>query len=80
MNIGGQVGAEFEHYSTVLIRLRDYFLARATVIAEVTVLRMQDNVNQVNAGLREMADEALAAGALFLMHTIVEFVDLIRAK
>jgi hypothetical protein len=36
-----------EHYRTILVRLRDDFLARAAVTTEVTVLRIQDGVNNI---------------------------------
>jgi hypothetical protein len=44
-NIRGQVDGKIAHYRTILIRLRDDFLARAAVTTEVTVLRMQDDVS-----------------------------------
>jgi hypothetical protein len=44
-NIRGQVDGKIEHYRTILVRLRDDFLARAAVTTEVTVLRMQDDVS-----------------------------------
>jgi hypothetical protein len=36
-----------EHYRTILVRLRDDFLARAAVTTEVTVLRIQDDVSKI---------------------------------
>ena len=64
-----------EHYRTILVRLRDDFLARAAVTTEVTVLRIQDDVsdttpesritrlNGVNTQLRDMSNQAFEAGA-----------------
>jgi hypothetical protein len=46
-NILGQVDGEIEQYRTTLIRLRDDFLARATVATEVAVLGMQDDVSNI---------------------------------
>jgi hypothetical protein len=44
-NILGQVDGEIEQYRTTLIRLREDFLARATVTTEIAVLGMQDDVS-----------------------------------
>jgi hypothetical protein len=44
-NIRGQVDGKIGHYRTILVRLRDDFLARAAMTTEVTVLRMQDDVS-----------------------------------
>jgi hypothetical protein len=46
-NMLGQVDGEIEQYRTSLIRLRDDFLARATVTTEVAVLGMQDDVSNI---------------------------------
>jgi hypothetical protein len=46
-NMLGQVDGEIEQYRTTLIRLRDDFLARATVTTEVAVLGMQDDVSNI---------------------------------
>jgi hypothetical protein len=75
-NIGGKVDGEIEHYRAILVRLRDDFLARATVTTEVTVLRIEDDVsnpapkkirvtrlNEVTIQLRMMSNQALEAGA-----------------
>jgi hypothetical protein len=44
-NVGGKVDGKIEHYRSMLVRLREDFLAQAAVTTEVTVLRMQDDVS-----------------------------------
>jgi hypothetical protein len=51
-NILGQVDDEIKQYRTTLIRLRDDFLARAIVTAEVTVLGVQNDVSNTTPANR----------------------------
>jgi hypothetical protein len=44
-NISGEVDGEIDRYRSMLIRLRDEFLARAAVTTEITVLGIQDDVS-----------------------------------
>jgi hypothetical protein len=65
-NIRGQVDGKITQYRTILIRLRDDFLARAAVTTEVTVLRtqddvsrMQDDVSHITRDRQELLDSIL---------------------
>ena len=62
-NITGQVDGKVEHYRTTLARLRQEFLARATVTTEVAVLKMRKDVKKINTQLTEMSSHTLEAGA-----------------
>jgi hypothetical protein len=55
-NIRGQVDGKVTQYRTILIRLRDDFLARAAVTTEVTVLRIQDDVSNIIPNKQELLD------------------------
>ena len=44
---GGKVDGEIEGYRSTLVRLRDRFLAHATVTTEVAVLQIQDDVSDI---------------------------------
>jgi hypothetical protein len=55
-NIRGQVDGKVTQYSTILIRLRDDFLARAAVTTEVTVLRIQDHVSNISPNKQGLLD------------------------
>jgi hypothetical protein len=76
-NIRGQVDSEVEDYRTTLARLRQEFLAHATITIEATVLQTRVGVSQtqvdvsqtrvdvgrVNAQLGDMSSQAMEAGA-----------------
>jgi hypothetical protein len=62
-NITGQVDGKVEQYRTTLARLRQEFLAHATVTTEVAVLKMRKDVKKVNTQLTEMSSHTLEAGA-----------------
>jgi hypothetical protein len=62
-NITGRIDGKVEEYSATLARLRQEFIAHATVTTEVAVLKMQDDVGKVNAQLTEMSTQALDASA-----------------
>jgi hypothetical protein len=55
-NIRGKVDGKVTQYHTILIRLRDDFLARAAVTTEVTVLRIQDDVSNIRPNKQELLD------------------------
>jgi hypothetical protein len=62
-NIAHRVDGKVEDYSGTLARLRQEFLAHATVIIEATVLQTQDDLRNVNTQLTEVSNLALEAGA-----------------
>jgi hypothetical protein len=69
-NIGGHVDGQVEDYRIDLFRLRQEFLAHATVTIETTVLRTQIDVSQTradlsraNAQLGDMSNQTLETGA-----------------
>jgi hypothetical protein len=62
-NIAHRVDGKVEDYSSTLARLRQEFLAHATVTIEATVLQTQDDVRNVNTQLMEVSNLALEAGA-----------------
>jgi hypothetical protein len=53
-NVFGQVDGEIEDYRTTLIRLRDDFLALATVTTEVAVLGMQHDVSKIQSDVKKV--------------------------
>jgi hypothetical protein len=56
-NIRGQVDGKVTQYRTILIRLRDDFLARAAVTTEVTVLRIQDDVSRIQDDVSDIVPD-----------------------
>jgi hypothetical protein len=50
----GQVDDKIKDYCTTLARLRQEFLAYATVTTEFTVLQTRDDVRKVDAQLTEV--------------------------
>jgi hypothetical protein len=76
-NIGGQVDGKVEDYRTALARLREEFLAHATITIEATVLQTRVDMSQtqvdvsqtrvdvgrVKAQLGDISNQALEAGA-----------------
>jgi hypothetical protein len=58
-NIRGQVDGKVTQYRTILIRLRDDFLARAAVTTEVTVLRIHDHVSSISPNKQELLDSTM---------------------
>jgi hypothetical protein len=62
-NITSQVDGKVEHFRTTLARLRQEFLARATVTTEVAVLKMRKDVKKINTQLTEMSSHTPEAGA-----------------
>jgi hypothetical protein len=62
-NIASRVDGKVEEYSTTLARLRQEFLAHATVTIEAAVLQTQGDVRNINTQLTEMSSLALEAGA-----------------
>jgi hypothetical protein len=59
-NITGRIDGNVEQYSATLARLRQEFIAHATVTTEVAVLETQE---KVNAQLTGMSTQALDASA-----------------
>jgi NACHT domain len=64
-NIRGQVDGEIEQYRTMLLRLRDDFLARAAVTTEVAVLDVSVQLGQVGVTrLNEMNSQLMAMSTI----------------
>jgi mRNA-degrading endonuclease toxin of MazEF toxin-antitoxin module len=62
-NLGGQIDETVEEYRTALVRLREKYIAHATVTTEVAILQTRDEVSRVDARLTEMSNQAFEAGA-----------------